>query len=75
MRALVLRVSLVALSLSFSGCPEDFDDLPPCQRKAIACQNNCYKAGAGSACLRCCTEAESACTKGESHSFFWCPNK
>jgi hypothetical protein len=74
MRALVLRLSLIALSLSFSGC-SNFDDLPPCDQKAIACRNKCHKSGAGSACLDCCTDAQVACTKGESYSFFWCPNK
>jgi hypothetical protein len=74
MRALILRLSLIALSLGFSGCP-DFDDLPPCQQKSIACRNKCHKSGAGSACLGCCFDAESACTRGESYSFYWCPNK
>jgi len=74
MRALVLRLSLVTLSLSFSGCP-NFDELPPCDRKAIACQNSCFKSGSGSACQNCCSDAQKACTMGESYSFYWCPNK
>jgi len=74
MRALALRLSLIALSLSLSGCP-NFDDLPECDRKAIACQNKCHKSGAGSACLNCCFDAQQACTRGESYSFNWCPNK
>ncbi len=74
MRALVLRLSLVALSLSVSGCP-DFDDLPPCEKKAIACRNECNKAGGASACFDCCTDNQGACTRGQSYSFFGCPNK
>ena len=74
MRAFVLRLSLVALALSFSGC-SDFEDLPPCDQKAIACKNSCFKAGADAPCFACCAEAQHACTKGESYSFFWCPNK
>jgi hypothetical protein len=74
MRAFVLRLSLVALALSFSGCPS-FDELPPCQRKSVACKNSCFKAGAADACSQCCVEAEDACTAGRIYSFFWCPNK
>ena len=72
--AFVLRLPLVALFLSVSGCPS-FDELPPCQQKRIACQNSCYKAGGSPACTECCGAAEEACMKGEVYSFFWCPNK
>ncbi|MDC0741030.1 hypothetical protein [Polyangium mundeleinium] len=75
MWSLVVRLSFVALSFAMGGCSDDFDDLPPCQKKAIACKNNCFKSGAGSACVGCCDEARDACMKGENHSFFWCPNK
>lgn len=74
MRALGLRLSLVALFLPLGGC-SDYDDLPPCEQKFIACQNSCFKSGAGSACTSCCNEAQGACTRGENYSFFWCPGK
>lgn len=74
MRAFVLRLSLVTLSLSFSGCPS-FDELPVCDQKLIACQNSCHKSGSGSGCNSCCNDAHSACTRGENYSFYGCPNK
>ena len=74
MRAFVLRLHLVALALSLSGCPS-FDELPVCDRKVIACQNTCHKSGASSACVDCCNEAHRACIKGENYSFHSCGNK
>jgi len=75
MRALVLRLSLMALFLTVGGCQDDFDDMPPCDKKAIACQNSCFKSGAGPACSTCCSQAQKACAADESYSFFWCSSK
>lgn len=75
MRSLVVLLSLVGVSLVLGGCSDDFDDLPPCDQKLVACQNSCFKAGAGTACNNCCYEARNACMRGESYSFFWCPGK
>lgn len=73
--ALVLWVWVVMVA--GGGCSgADDPPLTACERKARACQNSCFKAGAGSACFRCCTDNSAACSSDAgSYSFYSCPDK
>lgn len=68
---------VVVLAALFSeGCSgADKPELTPCELKATACQNSCFKAGGNPGCLNCCIDNRDACQKGESYSFYPCPDK
>ncbi len=44
-----------------------------CSLKARACGNSCLDRG--SACSECCVSNAEACDRGESYSFYSCPDK
>lgn len=78
MKLLSVLMLLVGLASSaVIGCvPDDDGTLEArCERRAAACVNSCYKAGQGSACRACCSQAGFACKKDESFAFYECPDK
>lgn len=74
---LVKFVMILVMGGAVGGCvPDDEGSLDArCDRRAAACMNSCYKAGQGSACRRCCSQATGACKRDESFSFYECPDK
>lgn len=74
---LMKSVMILAMSGALGGCvPDDGNSLEDrCNRRAEACVNSCYKAGQGSACRKCCSQAGGACKRDESFSFYSCPDQ
>ncbi|MDI1475693.1 hypothetical protein [Polyangium sp. y55x31] len=71
--ALALWVWVV--TVAGGGCFTEEAEMGPCERKAIACQNSCYKMEAKGPCFACCNDNASACRADGGYSFYSCPNK
>jgi hypothetical protein len=57
-----------------AGSTDAAAEVEHCTLKVGACNNSCYKAGAGSSCRDCCRQNGKACDNGESYSFYSCPD-
>jgi hypothetical protein len=72
----MILVAMIAMVGVGGGCATDEAELDRCGRKGFACQNSCYKAGAGPACFTCCTDNTIACrADASSYGFYSCPDK
>lgn len=57
------------------GAADAAVELEHCTLKAGACNNSCYKAGAGAKCTACCRRNAESCDNGGSYSFYSCPDE